>query len=41
MESRLFHAVNGLPEWLYLVLWGPMQLGNLVVGAVVALAGRA
>lgn len=37
-ESRVFHAVNGLPEWLYPMLWGPMQLGNLVVGAVVALA---
>lgn len=37
VESRLFHAVNGLPGWLYPVLWGPMQLGNLVVGAVVAL----
>lgn len=38
VEARVFHAVNGLPEWLYPVLWGPMQLGNLVVGAVVALA---
>jgi undecaprenyl-diphosphatase len=38
VESRVFHAVNGAPEWLYPVLWGPMQLGNLVVGAVVALA---
>jgi undecaprenyl-diphosphatase len=37
-ESRVFHAVNGSPDWLYPVLWGPMQLGNLVVGAVVALA---
>jgi membrane-associated phospholipid phosphatase len=37
VESRVFHAVNGLPEWLYPLLWGPMQLGNLVVGAVVAL----
>jgi undecaprenyl-diphosphatase len=36
-ESRIFHAVNGLPDWLYPLLWGPMQLGNLVVGAVVAL----
>ena len=34
----MFHAVNGSPDWLYPVLWGPMQLGNLVVGAVVALA---
>ncbi len=38
VESRVFHAVNGSPDWLYPVLWGPMQLGNLVVGAVVALA---
>ena len=28
----MFHAVNGLPGWLYPVLWAPMQLGNLVVG---------
>jgi membrane-associated phospholipid phosphatase len=38
IESRVFHAVNGAPDGLYPVLWGPMQLGNLVVGAVVALA---
>ena len=38
VESRVFHVVNGSPDWLYPVLWGPMQLGNLVVGAVVALA---
>jgi membrane-associated phospholipid phosphatase len=31
-ESRIFHAVNGLPNGLYPVLWLPMQLGNLVVG---------
>jgi undecaprenyl-diphosphatase len=37
-ESQVFHAINGLPGWLYPLLWGPMQLGNLVVGAVVALA---
>jgi len=36
VESRVFHLVNGLPNWLYPVLWGPMQLGNLVVGAVIA-----
>ena len=36
VESRVFHAVNGLPNWLYPVLWGPMQLGNLVVGAAIA-----
>jgi undecaprenyl-diphosphatase len=43
-ESRLFHAVNGLPAWLYWLLWLPMQLGNLVVGTaaglVVALVNR-
>jgi undecaprenyl-diphosphatase len=36
-ESRVFHAVNGLPNGLYLVLWLPMQLGNLVVGTVAGL----
>jgi undecaprenyl-diphosphatase len=34
----VFHAVNGLPDWLYRPLWLPMQLGNLVVGAVAGLA---
>ncbi|WP_426571135.1 phosphatase PAP2 family protein [Aquihabitans sp. McL0605] len=37
LEARAFHAVNGLPGWLYPVLWAPMQLGNLVVGTVVGL----
>jgi membrane-associated phospholipid phosphatase len=36
-ERRVFHAVNGLPDWLHLVLWLPMQLGNLVVGTLVGL----
>ena len=36
-ESRVFHAVNGLPDWLYPLLWLPMQLGNLVVGTVAGL----
>ncbi|MET0324056.1 MAG: phosphatase PAP2 family protein [Ilumatobacteraceae bacterium] len=36
-ESRLFHAVNGLPDQLYPFLWLPMQLGNLVVGTAVGL----
>jgi len=35
IAARVFHAVNGLPDWLFWVLWLPMQLGNLVVGAVV------
>jgi membrane-associated phospholipid phosphatase len=37
-EQRAFHAVNDLPNWLYRVLWLPMQLGNLVVGTLVGLA---
>ena len=36
-EARVFHAVNGLPGWLYWILWVPMQLGNLVVGTLVGL----
>jgi membrane-associated phospholipid phosphatase len=36
-ELRVFHAVNGLPGWLYWILWPPMQLGNLVVGTLVGL----
>jgi undecaprenyl-diphosphatase len=35
-ERRLFHAVNGLPSWLYPMLWPVMQLGAL--GAVFVLA---
>jgi len=37
-ESRVFHAVNGLPNGLYWPLWLPMQMGNLVVGTLVGLA---
>jgi undecaprenyl-diphosphatase len=37
-ESRIFHAVNGLPDQLYPFLWLPMQLGNLVVGTAAGLA---
>ena len=37
-ESRVFHAINGLPDQLYPVLWLPMQLGNLVVGTAAGLA---
>ena len=36
-EARVFHAVNGLPGWLYWPLWLPMQLGNLVVGTLAGL----
>lgn len=38
VESNVFHAVNGLPDVLYRVLWLPMQLGNLVVGTLAGLA---
>jgi undecaprenyl-diphosphatase len=31
-ESRVFRAINGLPDALFPVLWPPMQLGNLVIG---------
>jgi undecaprenyl-diphosphatase len=37
-EQRVFHAVNGLPGWLYWPLWAPMQLGNLAVGTGVGVA---
>ena len=36
-EVRVFHAINGLPDWLLLPLWLPMQLGNLVVGTAAGL----
>jgi undecaprenyl-diphosphatase len=36
-EVRIFHAVNGLPGWLFVLLWLPMQLGNLVVGTAAGL----
>ena len=39
-EQRVFRAINGLPGWLYWVLWLPMQLGNLVVGCAVGVAVR-
>ena len=31
-EAKVFRAINGLPDWLFPVLWVPMQLGNLAVG---------
>jgi undecaprenyl-diphosphatase len=37
-EQRVFRAINGLPGWLYWILWLPMQLGNLVVGCVAGVA---
>jgi undecaprenyl-diphosphatase len=41
VECRVFHAVNGLPNGIYWILWLPMQLGNLVVGTVVGLVASA
>jgi undecaprenyl-diphosphatase len=37
-EQRVFRSVNCWPDWLLYVLWLPMQLGNLVVGALWGLA---
>jgi undecaprenyl-diphosphatase len=36
-EARVFHAVNGLPNFLFPVLWPVMQLGNLAVGTAAGL----
>jgi undecaprenyl-diphosphatase len=36
-EQDVFHAINDLPEWLYNVLWGFQQLGNLAIGPLVAI----
>ncbi len=36
-EARVFRALNRLPGGCYWFLWGPMQLGNLVVGMVAGL----
>jgi undecaprenyl-diphosphatase len=39
-EARVFDWVNGLPDWLWPILWGPMQLGSLIGSlAVVAAIG--
>jgi membrane-associated phospholipid phosphatase len=39
-EEAAFLKVNGLPDWMYPVLWGPMQLGNVwVATGVAAVAG--
>lgn len=36
-EQHVFQVVNGLPDWLYVPLWLPMQLGNLIVGTAAGL----
>ena len=37
-ELPVFHAINGLPDWIYRPLWLFMQFGNYVMVAVVAVA---
>jgi undecaprenyl-diphosphatase len=37
LEMRVFRAVNGLPAFLYLPLWLPMQFGNFTVGLLIGL----
>jgi undecaprenyl-diphosphatase len=37
VERWAFHAVNGLPEWLYRPLWIFQQLGNVVVALLIGL----
>jgi undecaprenyl-diphosphatase len=43
-EANVFKAVNGLPDWIWPVLWTPMQVGSyvgsLVVVALTALISR-
>src|SRR3954469_24896984 len=36
-EASVFHAFNGLPDFLYPLLWLPMQCGNLIVGTAAGL----
>ena len=35
-EESVFHAVNGLPDWLYPMVWPGNVLGALVMALVVA-----
>lgn len=37
LEQRAFRVVNGLPDWLYWLLWPPMQFGNLAAGTAAGL----
>ena len=37
VERWVFHAINGLPDWLYRPVWIFQQLGNLVVAFLVVL----
>jgi membrane-associated phospholipid phosphatase len=39
-EEAVFLKINGLPDWMYPVLWAPMQLGNVwVATGAAAVAG--
>jgi undecaprenyl-diphosphatase len=43
LELDIFRALNGLPAFLAVVLWLPMQFGNFLIlplGAVAALVGK-
>ena len=35
-EERLFHGINGLPDWLYPIVWPGNLLGALVIVPIVA-----
>jgi membrane-associated phospholipid phosphatase len=37
IERWAFHAINGLPDWLYRPVWIFQQLGNIVVALLVGL----
>ena len=37
LERSVFELVNGLPGWLYPIMWPLQQAGNLAAGLVVAL----
>jgi membrane-associated phospholipid phosphatase len=41
VERAVFDAINGLPGWLYPVLYPLQQLGNLVAGPVIAVLALA
>jgi membrane-associated phospholipid phosphatase len=38
LERAVFRVINGLPGWLYPVMWPLQQVGNLAAGPAVALA---
>ncbi|MCU1381073.1 MAG: superfamily protein [Acidimicrobiales bacterium] len=40
-EESVFHAINDLPQALYPLLWPFQQLGNVVVGPIVAAVAAA